>query len=115
MASYGTNEDTQRIAFGVPDSNQDARTATARDIATTFINSKLNRRSDITNPSDAINRCANLLAAGIILSGQMTIDSQSMHPFFVQGLKLLEQIQGDDTDDADWGRVYIAQRFRGYD
>ena len=92
MASYGTNAAVQILAFGASDSNQDTRSAGARDMATSIINSRLGFSADLVTPSNEITRCANLLAAGIILSGQITVDSQSMHPYYVEGMKLLEDL-----------------------
>lgn len=92
MASYGTNAATQILAFGASDSNQDTRTSGARDLATSIINTKLGLVDDLTSVTDEVNRCANFIAAGIILSGQITVDSQSMHPFYIEGMKMLDEL-----------------------
>ena len=92
MSSYGTNAAVQILAFGASDSNQDTRSSGARDMATSIINSKLGFSADLVSPSNEITRCANLLAAGIILSGQITVDSQKMHPYYEEALKMLGEI-----------------------
>ena len=92
MASYGTNAAVQIRAFGASDSNQDTRSSGARDMATSIINTKLGVVDDLTSVTDEVNRCANFIAAGIILSGQITVDSQSMHPFYIEGMKMLDEL-----------------------
>ena len=92
MASYGTNAATQILAFGSSDSNQDTRTSGSRDLATSIINTKLGLVDDLTSVTDEVNRCCNFIAAGIILSGQITVDSQDMHPYYKEGMKMLEEL-----------------------
>lgn len=111
MTSYGSNSATQLMAFGAADSAQDTRTGTARDIATSFINSKLNRTIDFSSPSDTVTRCANLLAAGLILTGQFTVDSANPHPFIRLAMELLDDLIGEDSTNSPWRINIPVDRF----
>jgi len=107
LADYGTNSAVQLLAFGASDSNQDTRTAQARSTMTQFINSHLNRGTDISSPGDAVTECCNLGSAGLILTGQMQINNIAQsHPFFMEAIKLLDLLKGDVDTDAEWGTSY---------
>ena len=111
MVSYGSNAEVQRLAFGAADSNQDTRSTSARDVATSIINAELNLTADLSTVPDVITRACNLIAAGIILTGQTQVDSGVKHPFWLEGLKLLENI-GDQTDDTTGGpKSIVVERF----
>lgn len=110
MVSYGSNAEVQRLAFGALDTNQDTRSASVRDVATSIVNSALDRETDLATPSDLVTRATNLIAAGIILTGQTQVDSGVKHPYWEEGLKILENIKGTDPDDADWGVSYPVDR-----
>ena len=111
MVSYGTNTETQTLAFGAVNTSLDDKTQTARDSATSIINSFLNLDKDIIDPSDAINRCCNLLASGI-LQAKPGESAPSQH--WDMGIRLLEQLRGDDVGDAPWGLTIPVERFHSF-
>lgn len=111
MASYGSNTEVQKLAFGSSDSNQDTRTTAARDLATSIINAKLGLVNDLNTPTNEITRIANMLAAGIILSGQITVDSQSMHPFYVEAMELLKDVDLSGISEITQTTGFIVDRF----
>lgn len=113
MTSYGSDAEVQKLAFGATDSNQDTRTTSARDVATSIINAELDLKTDLSSVPNEITRCANLLAAGIILSGQITVDSGNMHPYYTQGMRLLKELKADNVDNSSWGLVLPVKRFQG--
>lgn len=110
MVAYGNNSDSQRIAFGAPNSSLDLKTETAREVATTAINAHLNREYDIDAPSDGINRICNLLAAAI-LTTKMGEAAESA--LWKMGIELLEKYRGDNSDDNPWRVNIPVERFRG--
>jgi hypothetical protein len=111
MADYGSNSEVQLLAFGSVDAAQDTRSESARKIATTKINSILDLSTDISSPSAAVTNVCNLLAAGLILTGQFTVDAIKEHPFYTLAMGMLEDIRGDTTTDAGWGRTIPVERF----
>jgi hypothetical protein len=111
MVDYGSDAEVQKLAFGAIDTSQDARTASARTIATAKINSILDLAVDIQTPSAAVNSVANLFAAGLILTGQMNVDAIREHPFVTEAMKILETLKGDVVTDAEWGKSFPVERF----
>lgn len=113
MASYGSNSAVQYLALKRTDSNLDNQTSAYRDVATSFINGKLNLIADITSPSDGVTRCANLLAAGLMMTSAQTIDEINGHPFVKMALELLELISGDQSADGSdaFGTSFMVERF----
>ena len=109
MASYSTNANVQNLVYGTTNSDWDAACTAARDVATSVINAKLDRTTDIGTASDLVTRCCTLLAAGIISTSPN--DKVESNTYWKQGLILLEQLRGDDTDDASWGRTIPIERF----
>lgn len=109
--AYGSNAEVQKLAFGAVDSTQDTRTTTARDAATAIINAKLGLENDLTTPNNQINTITNLLAAGIILSGQISIDSQKMHPFYDQGIQLLDSVDISSLTEIQFQPNIMVDRF----
>jgi hypothetical protein len=112
MVSYGSNAEVQKLAFGATDSNQDTRCAAARDVATSVINSRLNYTTDLSTVPDVITRTTNLMAAGIILTGQINVDSGRWHPFYMEALELLKQLGEEATsEDQD---IYPSIHIEGF-
>jgi hypothetical protein len=113
MASYGTNAAVQYLALKRTDSNLDNQTGAYRDIATSFINGKLNLTADISSPSDGVTRCANLLAAGLMMTSAQSIDEINGHPFIKMALDLLDLISGDYISDGGdvSGESFVVDRF----
>ena len=106
MVSYGNSADAQTLAFGAPNTSLDTKTADARDVATSMINSKLNISTDIAAPSDAVTRCCNLLAAGIL-------NPDPNKDLWKKGMEMLDLLRGDDAGDAPWRISIPVERFRG--
>ena len=113
MASYSTNANVQNLVYGTTNSDWDAVCTAARDVATSIINAKLDRTTDIGTASDLVTRCCTLLAAGIVSTSPN--DKVESNTYWKQGHLLLEQLKGDDTDDASWGRTIAIERFGGYE
>lgn len=113
MTSYGSNSAVQYLALKRTDSNLDNQTGAYRDVATSFINGKLNLTVDITSPSDGITRAANLLAAGLMMTSAQTIDEINGHPFIKLALQLLDSIAGDQASDNGlvWDNNFVVDRF----
>jgi hypothetical protein len=111
MADYGTNAQVQQLAFGATDATQDDRSESARKVATTFINSHLDLAQDLTTPSAGIDNIANLLAAGLILTGQMQVESIREHPFVTLAISLLDKFRGDVSSDGAWRVTIPVDRF----
>lgn len=109
--SYGSDDNTQILAFGAINNNLDTKTGQARSVATSIINSNLNLENDIASPSTRINDCCNMLAAAILRSkpGENTKDS-----LWDQGMALLEKLRGDNPTDAPWRINIPVERFRSY-
>lgn len=108
MVSYGSNAAAQTIAYGRTDSNRDTAFSAYRDVATSIINAKLNRTTDFSTVPDTVTRCANLLAAGLALTQP---NQTEKHPFWIQGMELLESLIGDtDTEGTNWGYNILVKR-----
>ena len=110
MVSYGSNAEVQKVCFCATDSNQDARCTTMRDIVTSWINAKFHYETDLTTVPDVITRATNLMAAGLILTGQMQVDALNSHPYIELAMKLLAEI-GDETVGGEWGLTLPVERF----
>jgi hypothetical protein len=110
MASYGSDDNTQILAFGAINNSLDTKTAQVRSVATSIINSHLNIENDIVSPSTRVNDCCNMLAAAILRSkpGENTKDS-----LWEEGMILLEKLKGDAPTDAKWRTNIPVERFRG--
>lgn len=110
MASYGSDDNTQILAFGAVNNSLDTKTGQARSVATSIINSHLNIENDITTPSTRVNDCCNMLAAAILRAkpGENTKDS-----LWEEGMILLEKLKGDTPTDAKWRINITTERFRG--
>ena len=110
MTSYGSDDNTQILAFGAINNSLDTKSAQARSVATSMINSHLNIENDITSPSTRVNDCCNMLAAAILRAkpGVNTKDS-----LWDEGIILLEKMKGDAPTDAKWRRNIVTERFRG--
>jgi len=111
MADYGSNAEVQKLAFGATSSDQDDRCASVRKVATSFVNAHLDLSKDIASPSNLVNDATNLISAGLILTGQMTVDSINEHPFVKLAMTLLEKLKGDQTTDAHWRTTIPVERF----
>lgn len=110
MASYGSDDNTQILAFGAVNNSLDTKSAYARSVATSVINSNLNIENDISSPSDAVNNCCNMLAAAILRSkpGESNKDT-----LWDQGIMLLEKLRGDKPTDARWRTTINVERHQG--
>ena len=109
MASYSSDDNIQNLVYGATNADLDTATSAARDVATSIINSHLDIQSDIDAPSDAVTRCATMLAAGMISTGPK--DKLEENTYYKAGMKLLESLKGDNTGDADWGKSFPVERF----
>jgi hypothetical protein len=109
MTSYSSNANVQNLVYGTTNSDWDAASTAARDVATSVINAKLDRTTDIASASDLVTRCCTLLAAGILSTSPS--DKVGENTYWKQGMILLEQLRGDDVDDASWGKVVPIERF----
>jgi len=110
MASYGSDDNTQILAFGAVNNSLDTKTGQARSVATSIINSHLNIENDITSPSTRVNDCCNMLAAAILRSkpGENNKDS-----LWDEGMLLLEKLRGDQPTDAHWRNNIVVERHQG--
>lgn len=98
MASYGTNAATQITAFGAANSDLDTVSGTARDLATSMINSKLGLKKDLASGKvpNNVTRCANTLAAAIISSSP---EEREQSMLWKLGMNLLEELGDEATSD----------------
>jgi hypothetical protein len=105
---YGSNSEAQIIAYGAANTDLDTISLSARQVATSMINSHLDLQVDITTPSTAVITCANTLAAAIIsTSPEATAESA----LWKAGMTMLEKLRGDIVGDAKWGTTLPVQRF----
>lgn len=107
---YGTDAAVQKLAYGNTDSSFDTKTTAALTVATVMINAALNLENDITSPSSKVTQCANLLAAGIILSKPEQPENEHLK----LGKELLKSLRGDNPTDAPWRITIPVERFRSY-
>ena len=108
---YGTDLDSQIVAFGVQNTSFDAKTTAFRKLATTVINAELNLEFDIASPSEGIDNICNLLTAAFLTTKP---GEQKASPFWEMGIDLLQKWRGDDPEDAHWGITIPTERFHGF-
>ena len=106
--AYGSNDQAQIIAYGAANSDYDTSTDTARQTATSIINSQLNLEEDIKAPSKKIDDCCNLLAAAIISTSP---EATAQSAFWIAGMKMLDNLP-DNSADAPWRINIPVDRFR---
>ena len=106
--SYGSNGECQIIAYGATNSDLDTISESARRVATTTINAKLDISEDIKSPSQQVETCANTLAAAIISTSP---EATAKSAFWILGMDMLEGLRGDDIEDASWRMNIPVDRF----
>ena len=105
---YGSNSEAQIIAYGAVNADLDTITASARQVATSTINSKLDVSIDITSPSQRVTDCANTLAAAIISTSP---EQTAKSALWIIGMEILESLRGDVSGDATWRMNIPVDRF----
>lgn len=98
MASYSTDANTQNLVYGTTNTDLNAASTAARDVATSMINSKLGLTADLATVPDVVTRCATLLAAGIVSTGPT--QKLEENTYWKTGLALLDQL-GEETTSED--------------
>jgi hypothetical protein len=109
MTSYSSNANVQNLVYGTTNSDLDTACSNARDIATSIINSHLNRDTDISSPSNAVTRCCTLIAAGFVSTGPD--ENIENNGYYKAGMEMLKSLRGDDSDDSTWGNSIVMDRF----
>jgi len=97
------------MVYGTTNSDLDTVCSNARDVATSIINAHLNLANDISSPSNQVTRCCTLLAAGIISTSPK--DKVEENSYWKMGMTLLNSLRGDTTEDAEWWKHHIVERF----
>jgi hypothetical protein len=108
---YGDNATVQKTVFGATDSTEDSRSTNARTVATYYINSQLGLLSDLTNPDNETNNCANLLAAGIVASDPKDIQN---NVYWIMGEKILENLKSRSTIKDNLGGASDSFMVEGF-
>ena len=102
--AYGDNRTTQLILWGVPDETRDDTVNASLQQATAMINAKLNYDNELTDPSESINTCCNLIAAGLIGTRELGAKSELL----TQGQEMLDNLINDlpNLQNTEYTRVF---------
>ena len=102
--AYGNNRECQLILWGEEDSTRAPTVDVSLQQSTAIINAYLNYKEELPSPTDSINTCCNLIAAGLI----STRENATTSPLLEQGQLLLERITNDlpTNEKRDYTRVF---------
>ena len=102
--AYGDTRNIQLILWGIQDDTRNETVDAGRQQATVLINSKLNYNEELTDPTETINTCCNLICAGLIA----TRENGSKSELLTQGQEMLEQLVNDlpNLQNTQYTRVF---------
>lgn len=107
MTSYGDISSVEELVWGATNSDYDTKSTAALVIASDIIDSRMNNRNRIASPSSRINSAANLIASAILASNP---ENMSQHQWYKMAIKLIDDIKGSISDDAEWNYQVPVQK-----
>uniref|UniRef100_A0AAU7N465 Uncharacterized protein n=1 Tax=Nitrosopumivirus cobalaminus TaxID=3158414 RepID=A0AAU7N465_9VIRU len=104
---YGDNRTTQLILWGIPDESRDETVDASLEQATAMINARLNYEDELTDPTEIINTCCNMIAAGLI----GTREGGAKSELLTQGQMMLENLVNDlpNLQNTEYTRVFYNE------